>query len=92
VRNSGERSGREVVQIYLAPEQADPARPARWLAGFAGVEAAPGESVEVTVPLPRRAFEIWDENAGAWAHQPGAYEVEAGRSVADRRVSARAKV
>ncbi|WP_405652523.1 glycoside hydrolase family 3 C-terminal domain-containing protein [Streptomyces sp. NBC_01386] len=92
VRNSGERSGREVVQVYLAPEQADPARPARWLAGFAGVEAAPGESVEVTVPLPRRAFEIWDENADAWAHQPGAYEVEAGRSVADRRVSARVKV
>ncbi|MEU5953726.1 glycoside hydrolase family 3 C-terminal domain-containing protein [Streptomyces sp. NPDC047525] len=87
VRNSGPRAGREVVQVYLAPAADNGDRPARWLAGFAGVEAAPGESVEVRIELPRRAFEIWDESANAWAHQAGSYEVQAGRSIADRRLS-----
>ncbi|MFJ7999092.1 glycoside hydrolase family 3 protein [Streptomyces sp. NPDC096310] len=94
VRNTGRRAGREVVQIYLAPvvdAEADPdrvERPARWLAGFASVEAAPGESVEVTVPLRRRAFEIWDETAGSWSYVSGTYEVQAARSVTDRRLTA----
>ncbi|WP_240437107.1 beta-glucosidase family protein [Streptomyces sporangiiformans] len=87
VTNSGARAGREVVQVYLAPTDADADRPARRLAGFAGVEAGPGESAEVTVELPRRAFEIWDETSNAWAFVKGAYEVQAGRSIADRRVA-----
>ncbi|MFE0178814.1 glycoside hydrolase family 3 protein [Streptomyces sp. NPDC059002] len=87
VRNSGERTGREVVQVYLAPAETDDERPARWLAGFASVEAAPGESVEATVELPYRAFEIWDEGLNTWAYQGGSYEVSAGRSVEDRRLS-----
>jgi beta-glucosidase len=54
VRNSGTRTGREVVQVYLAPVGHDAERPARRLAGFAGVTAASGETVEATVELPRR--------------------------------------
>lgn len=87
VRNSGERAGREVVQVYLAPVETDAERPARWLAGFAGVEAGPGESVEAVVELPDRAFEIWDETANSWAFVKGSYEIQAGRSIADRRVA-----
>ncbi|MFI6872577.1 beta-glucosidase [Streptomyces sp. NPDC050400] len=87
VRNTGERPGREVVQLYLAPTRPDPARPARWLAGFAGVSAAPGETVEAVVELPRRAFEIWDESTGSWAYQEGSYELTAGRSLTDGRVT-----
>ncbi|MBT2413353.1 glycoside hydrolase family 3 C-terminal domain-containing protein [Streptomyces sp. ISL-12] len=88
LRNTGDRPGREVVQLYLAPAQPDPTRPARWLAGFAGVEAAPGERAEVTVELPRRAFEVWDEAAGTWSFVKGSYELQAGRSIADRRITA----
>ncbi|MFD6497155.1 glycoside hydrolase family 3 protein [Streptomyces sp. NPDC060188] len=86
VRNCGERAGREVVQVYLAPGEPDAERPARVLAGFAGVEAGPGESVEAVVELPRRAFEIWDTAAGGWAFVKGSYEVQAGRSLTDPRL------
>lgn len=42
VRNTGERPGREVVQVYLSrPDSAVP-RPRRWLAGFATITAGPG--------------------------------------------------
>ncbi|MER6733671.1 glycoside hydrolase family 3 protein [Streptomyces puniciscabiei] len=88
LRNTGERPGREVVQVYVCPAEPDPGRPARRLAGFGSAEAGPGESVEVTVVLPRRAFESWDETANAWACVKGSYEIAAGRSIADRRLAA----
>ncbi|MGW7256351.1 beta-glucosidase [Streptomyces sp. NPDC054834] len=86
LRNTGERAGREVVQVYLAPSVPDPDRPARWLAGFAGVEAEPGESVEVTVDIPLRALEIWAEKR--WVVVKGSYEIQVGRSISDRRLAA----
>ncbi|MFF7173483.1 beta-glucosidase [Streptomyces pseudovenezuelae] len=88
LRNSGARAGREVVQVYLAPAEPDAERPARRLAGFAGAEAGPGESVEVTVEIPRRAFEIWDEKTSSWAYVKGSYEIQVGRSIGDRRLTA----
>ncbi|RFU86841.1 glycosyl hydrolase [Streptomyces triticagri] len=89
VRNTGNRAGREVVQLYLSPSpaSADASRPARWLAGFAGVTAGPGESAEVVVELPRRAFEIWDEDTNSWSYQAGSYDLTAGRSVTDGRLT-----
>ena len=88
LRNTGPRPGAETVQIYLAPETETAGRAARQLAGFARAGAAPGETVEVTVPLDRRAYEIWDETTGGWQLVPGAYQVQAARSVADIRVTA----
>jgi beta-glucosidase len=88
VRNSGTRAGREIVQVYLAPGGPDAERPARRLAGFGTVEAAPGEVVETTVELPRRAFEIWDEKTNSWSHVKGSYEIQLGRSISDRRLTA----
>ncbi|MFJ4618238.1 beta-glucosidase [Streptomyces sp. NPDC088812] len=90
VRNTGERAGREVVQVYLAPTDTEtaPERPARALAGFASVEAGPGESAEAVVDLPRRAFEVWDEDAHRWLLVKGSYEIQVGRSLTDRRITA----
>ncbi|MFE2628367.1 glycoside hydrolase family 3 protein [Streptomyces sp. NPDC059374] len=88
VRNTGERPGREVVQVYLAPAEPDAERPARWLAGFAGVQAGPGESGEAVIELPRRAFEVWEETTGAWTFVKGSYEIQLGRSISDRRLTA----
>jgi beta-glucosidase len=85
VTNSGTRRGREVVQVYLAPQVPD-GRPARWLAGFDVVEAGPGESVVTTVFLPERAFQTWTE--AGWRTVTGTYAVEVGRSCADRPLSA----
>ena len=60
--------------------------PARWLAGFAGVTAAPGESVTVRIPLPERTFQVWDD--GGWRTVPGAYRVEASAAVTDPKLTA----
>ena len=82
--NTGTRRGREVVQVYASRPDSAIERPPRWLAGFAVVEADAGEEVIVDVPLSPRAFEHWD---GGWQTEPGAFVLEAGRSVADLRLT-----
>jgi beta-glucosidase len=80
LRNTGERAGREVVQVYLAPSDENISRPRRRLAGFATVTAEPGQIVTATVELPERAFQIWD---GGWHTVRGGYQIQAGHSIAD---------
>ncbi|MFE7704534.1 beta-glucosidase [Streptomyces sp. NPDC057486] len=92
LRNTGTRPGAETVQIYLAPTDDTAERPARRLAGFARVEAAPGESAEAVIELDRRAYEIWDEAAYDWTLVPGTYEVQAARSLGDVRLTAATEV
>ncbi|MFJ1615127.1 beta-glucosidase H [Streptomyces sp. NPDC088251] len=89
LRNTGDRPGREVVQLYAAAAGPDAVeRPERWLAGFATVTAGPGETVTTEIRLPERVFRIWDEGADGWTAVPGTYRVLAGRSATDIRLSA----
>ncbi len=81
--NTGTRRGREVVQLYASRPDSAIERPPRWLVGFAVVEADAGEDVIVDIPLSPRAFQHWD---GGWQTEPGAFVLEAGRSVADLRL------
>ncbi|MFJ4190936.1 beta-glucosidase [Kitasatospora sp. NPDC089509] len=78
VRNTGDRTGREVVQVYLATDGSDRSRPDRQLAGFAVVEAAPGAVATARITVPRRAVQTWDTTAHAWRTAPGVHTVEAG--------------
>ena len=87
LRNTGLRRGREVVQVYAERPDSAVDRPARWLVGFAPVDAGAGEDVTVDVPLRRRAFEHWDTAAHAWALEPGAFLLRAGSSVSDLPLS-----
>ncbi|BCY06232.1 glycoside hydrolase family 3 protein [Actinoplanes sp. L3-i22] len=83
VTNTGERAGREVVQIYLSAAEDGPVeRPRQWLVGFATVQAAPGETVTVRIPLPDRAFQVWDNG---WRTLPGRYTVTAAHALDDPR-------
>ncbi|WP_106400120.1 beta-glucosidase [Actinocorallia populi] len=87
LRNTGSRPGREVVQTYLAPAVPDENRPSRWLAAFAVAEAAPGESVTVTLDVPERSFCTWQD--GAWRPVPGGYVLHTGHSLTDTPLTTR---
>lgn len=90
LRNTGDRPGREVVQVYLAaPAGEDPAvgRPARVLAGFLSAELAAGAVTQARIALARRAAQIWDPSEGDWRTLAGTYTAEVARSVADRRLT-----
>ncbi|MFF5303035.1 beta-glucosidase [Streptomyces sp. NPDC013161] len=80
IRNTGTRHGKEVVQVYAGRPGGAVERPLRWLAGFAAVEAGPGEEVVATVTVDARAFEHWDTEAGGWAVEQGTFTLQAGPS------------
>lgn len=81
VANTGNRAGKHVVQVYASRADSDVDRPVRWLVGFAPVRLAAGESTEVSIEVPARAFAHWDE--GAWAYEPGEFTLHVGASVVD---------
>jgi beta-glucosidase len=83
LRNTGGRRGREVVQVYLSRPDSALDRPVRWLAGHCAVDADPGEKVTVEITIPHRAFAHWDTGTSSWAVEPGTFQVQIGRSVAD---------
>lgn len=82
--NSGERAGKQVVQVYAERSDSSVDRPVRWLVGFAVVRVEPGETVTAAVPVPTRRLAHW---AGAWVVEPGTYTFRIGPSVADLPLS-----
>jgi beta-glucosidase len=88
VRNTGDRRGRQVVQVYAARPDSAVERPARRLAGFAVVTAEPGETVEVPVAVSARTLRHWDTDACAWAVEPGDVVLSTGPHAGDLRASA----
>lgn len=78
LQNTGSRHGREVVQVYASRPESAVERPLKWLAGFAVVDAGPGESVTVSVPIGERAFQHWSD--AGWTTEPGRYVLAVGPS------------
>ncbi|GAA1445856.1 glycoside hydrolase family 3 C-terminal domain-containing protein [Nocardiopsis tropica] len=88
VRNTGARGGREVAQVYVAPEASAVPHPRTELAGFASVEIAPGRERRVEIAIDGRALEYFDTAAGGWRRHGGPYSIRVGASVEDVRLSA----
>lgn len=82
VRNTGSRTGTEVVQLYLSDPVAQVVRPARWLAGLVRVPLEPGQARRVAFRLhaDRTAFH---GRAGVRIVEPGEISVAVG-GAADR--------
>jgi beta-glucosidase len=86
VRNTGSRPGKEVVQVYASRPDSVVERPVKWLAGFAAVQAEPGETVDVGILLPERVFQHWAE--GGWELEAGTFGLAAGPSSASLPLTA----
>jgi beta-glucosidase len=83
VRNTGRRTGSEVVQVYIGHLPTNVDTPAKKLAGFAKVTLKPGERRTVSVPVTRRTLSYWDESENRWVTPSGKVSVYVGSSAAD---------
>jgi Glycosyl hydrolase family 3 C terminal domain. len=82
VRNCGERSGSEVVQLYVRDKIASMVRPLQELKAFQRVEIAPGGKATLTFTLPVDMLNFTSHN-GQRIVEPGEFELQIGRSCAD---------
>jgi beta-glucosidase len=92
VTNTGERSGREVVQVYTSLAGSHVQRPPRELKGFGVIELEPGASGEVAVTVRREDLAYWDVRADRWVVEGGEYTIEVGASSRDLRATVTAAV
>lgn len=80
VQNTGERSGKEVVQVYVCASQGKLGKPAKVLIGFEKTrELAPGEVCRIDMEIPFERFASYDETG--ITGQEASYVLEAGEYV-----------
>ncbi|MFE3247495.1 glycoside hydrolase family 3 N-terminal domain-containing protein [Streptomyces sp. NPDC059209] len=81
VRNTGDREGEEVVQLYVQDPAATIAQPVRRLRGFRRVRLAAGEEREVRFTLGADDVGHWtNDPAGVLTVEPGEIHVHTGDS------------
>ena len=79
VKNTGNRDGAEVVQVYVR-KVGDTEGPLKSLRGFRRVELKAGESRTVSIELSPETFEFFDTSTNTMRVVPGEYEIMYGNS------------
>lgn len=81
VKNTGNRPGKEVVEVYCSAPDGTLEKPFQELAGFAKTgELQPGVEEMVTVSFDLRDMASYDPAAAAWVLEDGLYQLRAGSS------------
>lgn len=85
VKNSGNREGKEVVQLYIKDKKSSLPRPLKELKAFEKISLAPGEEKEVTFTIDKSALSFYDDAKQAWTAEAGDFEALIGASASDIR-------
>lgn len=79
LKNTGNRAGEEVAQLYLRDVVAMPVRPVKELKDFQKIMLKPGESKTVTFIINKEKLSFYNEKI-EWITQPGEFQVMIGGS------------
>src|SRR5205823_8355202 len=88
ITNTGQRAGKEIVQMYIRDQQASLQRPEKELKAFAKVQLEPGERKTVTLSIGRDVLAYYDDLAHEWVAEAGEFEVLVGASSQDIHAAA----
>jgi beta-glucosidase len=92
VKNTGDRDGDEVVQLYIRQPDTKVPMPIKQLRAFSRTSVARGQTQTVQLPVRIGSLGYWNEEYRRWVIEPGAYEVQVGASSADIRARATFRV
>ena len=84
VRNTGERKGDEVVQMYVGFKNSSIDRPVKLLRGFKRITLEPGESRQVKISCPIEKLKWFNPETNQWELEHMDYEVYIGNSSSDK--------
>ncbi|MBT2285978.1 glycoside hydrolase family 3 C-terminal domain-containing protein [Paenibacillus polymyxa] len=92
VTNTGDRAGKEIVQLYVSDVESTVIRPVKELKAFAKVALEPGESKVVSFTLNKRSFAYYNVDMKDWHVETGEFELQVGSSSRDIHVHTRVNV
>ena len=92
VTNTGDRAGREIVQLYVSDLKTTLPRPVKELKGFKKISLEPGQTETVTFEISRGDLSYFDADKHAWVVDPGKFEALVGASSRDIRSKVAFKV
>ena len=87
VKNTGTVDGSEIVQMYVALTESKVSRPEKELKGFVKLHLKAGEEKEVRIPFDDKTFRFFSERSGSWEQEEGTYQILAGSSSQDIRLT-----
>lgn len=87
VKNTGTVDGSEIVQMYVALPESKVSRPEKELKGFVKLHLKAGEEKEVRIPFDDKTFRFFNERSGSWEQEEGTYQILAGSSSQDIRLT-----
>ena len=85
VTNTGNREGKEVVQLYIGDDEASVERPVMELKGFRKIALKPGETQKVSFTIEPDMLKFYDVNAADWALEKGTFTAYIGAASDDIR-------
>lgn len=83
IKNIGDRTGQEIVQLYVRDVESSVIRPIKELKGFEKILLEPGEEKCVTFKLGKRAFAYYNLEMKDWHVESGDFEILLGKSSRD---------
>ena len=86
VKNTGTRTGDEVVQLYLHQQVASVTRPVKELKGFQRVTLAPGEGRTLTFTVGTRELRMFNYDMKRVV-EPGAFDIMVGANSVDLKTA-----
>jgi beta-glucosidase len=86
LRNTGERSGAEVAQLYTHRQQSTVVQPIESLRAFRRVLLQPGEAQTLRFRVPAKQLAFYDVRAHRFVVEPGTFDVLVGSSSDDIRL------
>lgn len=87
VTNTGDRAGKEVVQLYIGDRESALPRPVKELKGFSKVSLEPGETRTVSFEITPEALQYYDDAKGLWTAEEGIFDAWVGAASDDIRGS-----
>ena len=87
--NTGNRAGKEIVQLYVRPINPALRRPVRELKAFGKISLDAGKTGSLTLTLTPRDFSYFDPTEGRFVLRADGFVIEAAASSRDIRLSAR---
>ena len=88
ITNTGQRAGKEIVQLYVSDKQSHLPRPEKELKAFGKVQLEPGERKTVAFSLTRTALAYYDNLTNEWVAEAGEFSILVGASSQDIRATA----